>query len=258
MSERPSLEALRQAVGELIKDMQRVVGLGVRGGERLSAALAYGYVKRGVGTLQGALAISNAGLGSEVGALTRVITEAGIYATWILQKAGQDRSPEDREARAQDVWDAQIFDEERRRRLWAQNGYGTAAAAADALRAIEEIRQTRGLAPDRRFELSVVNLATEAGGGLGEHYDLAYRINCLDSHPTLDAIMRALRDDDEHREFVHSRSLAITCISGLNLTESCYQLMGRGEEFVALREAVTACMGLPANMFAPKRTTPGG
>lgn len=250
-AERPSLESLRRAIETLIKDMERVVTVGVRGDDRLSAGLAYGYVKRGVATLKGVIALSASGLGSEVGALARVITESGIYATWILQQGGVDRSEVDREARAQDVWDAQIFDEERRRRIWAANGYGSEAAADDGLAAIERIRTERRLTADQDVRLNVSALATAAGGGLGEHYDLAYRINCLDAHPTLDAIMRALREDEEDQEFIHSRSLFITCVSGLNLTESTYQLMGRGEEYPSLREAVTAQMGFPPNAFAP-------
>ncbi len=250
--DRPSIPALRDALTELVNDFERVLAAGVVGGERLSATLAYGYLKRATGTLRGVLALSVAGHGSELGALTRVITESGIFVTWMLQSAGKDRPFDEREARAQDIWDAQLFEDERRRRIWEQIDYGPKGSAAIALQGILQIRKKRGLKANEKFELKVSNLAEQAGGGLGEHYDLAYRINCLDAHPTLHAMMRALQEAEEQQEFTHSRTLFISCISGLNLAEAGYQLIGRGDEYVALRDRVTKRMGLPAGAVAPK------
>lgn len=184
--------------------------------------------------LKAIILLSEHDLGGEVGAVGRVLVEGSYYALWILKKVGPDnltqveREPAEIEARAQDVCDAQDFEDAKIFEAWGKLGYATGSAEA-AKTLADEARKRRGLTGNAVFKLKVANLAKETGGVEGEqNYDLFYRTLCFDAHPTLQSAIRLL-DETKDPGFWHERSLYMATASAVLLFDSAFRLMGVAE-----------------------------
>lgn len=199
--------------------------------ERLSAGLGRAYAARAIPVVKGILLLSEHGLGGEIGSLGRVLVEGSYYALWILKKAGPDnksqveREPAEIEARAQDVCDAQDFEDAKTFEAWGKRGYVKGSTEA-AKTLADEARKRRGLSGTASYKLKVRDLAKESGGDPGEeNYDLFYRTLCFDAHPTLHSAIRLL-DETKDPVFWHERSLYFATAAATLLLDSAFRLMG--------------------------------
>lgn len=216
--EPPSPDQLCKALAAILACYERLTTQ--RQGEmELPARIAFAHLGRTKQVLKGIVVLCEHGLFAEVGALCRVITEANCFLTWMLQKNGKPRTSEERQACAEEICDAQSLEMAKTIRMQWPHGYGSAENAAKAKLVETEIVGRRG----RKFKQSVGDLASEAGKDAGELYDLFYRINCMDAHPTLDAAGRALAGGDP---FHNERNLAITVFVSMLVIQNSSKLIG--------------------------------
>lgn len=242
-AQKPSLPALHKALGIIRTELARVTVAPIPGRERLSAALAALHLKRALNVIKAVLLVSKNGLGSEVGALGRIINEAAFNVMWMLQANDAERSATERERCARDLSDAAALKAINIKQCQADRGFGSKEDAARASKLGEALVARRnGKKPEQH---GVEQLARQVGKHAHESYDLFYRTFCMDAHPTLVAAIKAQRGGDPAG---HNMNLFMTVAASLVLLQAAYKVMDREEEYGPVDEKVQRTLGIRARV----------
>lgn len=243
---RPTVPSLNRAIEEIESRLRAIVAEATER-ENLVHGLSFGLMARTADGLRAIRATSELGLPHELGAIGRIICEAGLQLAWILQTNGTDNTPEIVAARTQDLLDAANIDLEPTVREWARFGLTTQLAAAEIADRVARIRARR----ERDAQHAVPqNIPYNQAGaaGLAEAYALYYRTLCLSAHATVWASAAALQPVNEE---VHSRNLFIVVSCSLLVIDCGLQLLGRGSEYAAIPPVVSDILGV--DITAPPR-----